>query len=93
MPLRIRNVWGELINPDNNQVMGEVTVSFGYKPPQNLADCKGTMTITGFKPEFHDKTYILKLEKTSGEKSQGVRIAPVTLPGFDPTRTLFNVFF
>lgn len=87
-----KRIKGFLLDIDSKEIISESMVDISLIPPLNPGrqpSLIGTMIINRFKPQFHDKQYLLKLsDKTSGKIR--ITMQPVSMLG---TKTLFDIWF
>ena len=69
MPTQTHNLPGKLMDEDNKELIADGIVYLSHLIPidqKRQHQCKGMMTVKGFKPQLFDKSYILNLDKFSG---------------------------
>jgi hypothetical protein len=86
-----KRVSGHLLDLDSKEIISEAAVEILLISPSDPADIpliKGTLILKGYKPEFHDKVYILKLNDGFSDR---VRIT--LQPLYNAPATRFDVWF
>ena len=82
---------GKLLDQENTQLLDDVTVNIEYQPPANNAErakVRAILTMKGVRPEFSDKTYILKLGEFMGRV-----FITTSSRGFSANQTWFKIIF
>lgn len=89
MSKQTKRVSGHLLDLDSKEIVTEVAVEIILFPPDPAGQyaIKGTLIVKGYKPEYHDKVYILKLNDFSD------RVRLTLQPLFNVPATRFDVWF
>jgi len=94
MAIQSLNMHGQLLGVDDQKLIEEGMVYFTFWSDQDAIEA--TMVVNGSRPEYGDKSFILKVTKASGESLSGrikLTLPPRNSSGSDQTLTIFTVIF
>jgi hypothetical protein len=89
-----KSMLGQLLDISTEQLIDVVTVYIDLITPftsDKIPEIKATLSIKGWKPEFNDRRFILKVDRFSDDVC--LIMLPVNVEELDKSITWFKIFF